>query len=101
MADDTKIIHVEGGINTHEIFHPRNFPPVRYILSTKINIVKLYHSLAIAQAAPGCIHVMFHAYMQTLDQLDPSVDSRIEEQPGSNNPWFIIMLLVRSLRLMD
>ncbi len=40
VADDTKIIHVEGGINTceifyirqnlelHEIFHPRNFPPI-------------------------------------------------------------------------
>ncbi len=40
VADDTKIIHVEGGIITrevfeirqnlelHEIFHPRNFPPV-------------------------------------------------------------------------
>ena len=39
VADDTKIIHVEGGITTreifnlefHEIFHPRNVPPVRYI----------------------------------------------------------------------
>ena len=37
VADDTKIIHVEGGINTreiwqnlelHENFHPRNFPPI-------------------------------------------------------------------------
>ncbi len=32
VADDTKIIHVEGGLNTreilelHEIFHPRKFP---------------------------------------------------------------------------
>ena len=36
VAHHTKIIHVEGGINTreilelHEIFHPRNFPPVQY-----------------------------------------------------------------------